>query len=137
MEWFTLHVVALVLTAILFGGMTFFMAFFAPMVFRSLPRDVAADFMRALFPKYFSVMGVLSLLPLFVLLPFPAYRPEGYAILAVAALFFAVRGMLLPALQRQRDAGNDRMAAGLHRASVLIHLAQWLAVGVVLVRLAA
>lgn len=137
MEWFTLHVLALVLTAVLFGGMTFFMGFFAPMVFRNLPRDVASDFMRALFPNYFAVMGTLSLVPLFVLLPVPAYRPEGYAILAVAALFFGVRGILLPALQRQREAGNDRMAAGLHRASVLIHLAQWAAVGVVLVRLAA
>ncbi|MEX2616132.1 MAG: DUF4149 domain-containing protein [Alphaproteobacteria bacterium] len=113
------------------------MVFFAPTVFRSLPRDVASDFMRALFPKYFSVMGILSLLPLLVLLPVPAYRPEGYAMLAVAALFFGAWGILLPALQRQRDAGNDRMAAGLHRASVLIHLAQWVTAGVVLVRLAA
>jgi hypothetical protein len=137
MEWLTLHVVALLLMAVLFGGMTFFMAFFAPMVFRTLPRDAATDFMRALFPTYFSVMGVVSLLPLLVLLPIPAYRPEGYVILAVAALFFGARGILLPALQRQRDAGNNRMAARLHRASVLIHLAQWAAVGGVLVRLAA
>jgi hypothetical protein len=137
MEWLTLHVVALVLVATLFGGMTFFMAFFAPMVFKTLPRDVASTFMRALFPKYFSVMGIVALLPLFVLLAFPSYRTEGYVMVAVAALFMGSRGLLLPALERRRAAGDDRGAGALHRASVLIHLGQWIAVAVVLVRLAA
>ena len=137
MEWLTLHVVALVLVATLFGGMTFFMAFFAPMVFKALPRDVAATFMRALFPKYFSVMGVAALLPLVVLLPIPAYRSEGYAMAAVAALFVGSRALLLPVLEWRRAAGDDRGAAALHRASVLIHLGQWVTVAAVLVRLAA
>jgi hypothetical protein len=137
MEWLTLHVVALVLVAGLFGGMTFFMAFVAPMVFRTLPRETAAEFMRALFPKYFTVMGVLAVLPLFILLTIPAYRPEGYAMLAVAALFLGARGLLLPVLNRRRAAGDERGAARLHRTSVLIHLAQWIVVVVVLIRLAA
>lgn len=137
MDWLTLHVVALVLIAVLFGGMTFFMAFFAPMVFRNLPREVASAFMRALFPKYFLAMGLLAGLPLLVLLPIHAYRPEGTIVAIVALLFFAARGILLPALEKQRTAGNDRVAAVLHRASVLIHLAQWIAAGFVLLRLAA
>ena len=137
MEWLTLHVVALVLISVLFGGMTFFMAFFAPMVFRNLPRDVAADFMRALFPKYFFVMGIVAALPLLVLIPIHAYRPEGLIMAIVAILFFAARSVLLPTLEKQRAAGNDRAAAALHRTSVLIHLAQWVAVAVVLLRLSA
>ena len=132
MDWLTLHVAALVPVAVLFGGMTFFMAFFAPMIFRNLPREAAADFMRALFPKYFSVMGIVALMPLLVLLPIHAYRPEGLAMMVVAILFFAMRGLLLPALEKQRKAG-----AMLHRASVFIHMAQWAVVAVVFVRLAA
>ena len=116
MDWLSLNVVARVLIAVLFCGMTFFMAFFAPMVFRSLSRDVAASFMRALFPKYFFIMGVVAVLPLAVLLPFPAYRPEGFALTIVAGLFFAMRFMLLPTLEPQRAAGHERASGARHPA---------------------
>jgi len=135
--WLNLHVAALVLSALVFGGMTFFMALFAPLVFRHLPRETAAAFMRALFPVYFLVMGVVSLVPALALFPIAAYRGEATALAVVAALFFAARFLLLPALNRSRDAGQDGRAASLHRTSVLIHLLQWLIVAVVLVRLAA
>jgi hypothetical protein len=136
-DWLTLHVLSLMLIAAVFGGMAFFMAMFAPSVFRFLPRDVAAPFMRSLFPIYFLAMGIVSLLPALVLLTISSYRPETVVMLAVAAVFFAQRFVLLPALNRSREAGRDKRAGALHRLSVLIHLAQWLAVVVALVRLAA
>jgi len=136
-DWLTLHVAALVVTAALFGGMTFFMALFAPLVFKNLPRETASGFMRALFPTYFLTMGVVSVAPAAILLAIASYRPEGIAMAIVAALFFAARALLLPALNRSRDAGQTRRAGALHRASVLIHLLQWAMVTIVLVRLAA
>lgn len=132
----TLHVAALVAVAAVFGGMTFFMAFFAPMVFRNLAREQAAAFMRALFPVYFLVLGVAALAPGLVLMTIASYRPEALALVAVGAVFLGQRAFLLPALNRSRAAGQDRRAAVLHRASVLIHLVQWFAVAAVLVRLA-
>ena len=51
------------MTAALFGGMTFFRALFAPLVFINLPRETAAEFMRALFPKYFLTLGLVTLAP--------------------------------------------------------------------------
>ncbi len=133
----TVHVASLVAVAAAFGGMTFFMAFFAPMVFRNLARDDAAAFMRALFPVYFLVLGVTALLPGLVLMTIASYRPEATALVAVGAVFFGQRALLLPALNRSRAAGQERRAAALHRASVLIHLVQWFVVATVLVRLAA
>ncbi len=136
-DWLTLHVAALVLIAATFGGMLFFMAVFAPAVFRFLPRDDAARFMRALFPVYFLVLGIVSLLPALILLTVPSYRPEALILLAVAAIFFGQRFALLPALNRSRETGEDGRASRLHRISVLLHLGQWIAVAVALVRLAA
>ena len=136
-DWLTLHIAALVLTAALFGGMTFFIALFAPLVFRALPRETAAGFMRALFPAYFLTMGLVSLVPAAILLTIASYRPEEIALAAVATMFFAARMQLLPALNRSREAGQKRRAGALHRASVLIHLLQWVMVTTVLVRLAA
>jgi len=134
-DWLTFHVAALVLTAAPFGGMIFFMGVFAPAVFRFLPREDAAPFMRALFPVYFRVMGIATALPVLFLLAFPSYRPEALTLLAVAAIFFAQRYALLPALNRHREAGNEARATKLHRLSVVVHLAQWIAVAVILVRL--
>ena len=134
-DWLTFHVAALVLVAVPFGGMIFFMAVFAPAVFRFLPREDAAPFMRALFPVYFRVMGIATALPVLFLLAFPSYRPEALTLLAVAAIFFAQRYALLPALNRYREAENGARANLLHRLSVIVHLAQWIAVAVILVRL--
>ncbi|NKB55385.1 MAG: DUF4149 domain-containing protein [Alphaproteobacteria bacterium] len=136
-DWLTLHVVSLVLVAAAFGGMIFFMAVFAPSVFRFLPREDAAVFMRSLFPTYFLALAFVSLIPALVLLTIASYRPEALAMLAVSLLFFAQRGILLPVLNRSREAGREKRASALHRASVLIHLVQWLVVTGTLVRLAA
>jgi len=132
-DWLTIHVGALVLVAAIFGGMFFFMALLAPAAFRFLPRETAAPFMRQLFPVYFRVMGIVTVLPTLCLLGFPSYRPEALTLLAVAAVFFAQRYALLPLLNRRREAG----AKALHKLSVVIHLLQWAAVAVTLVRFAA
>ena len=136
-DWLTIHVGALVLVAAIFGGMFFFMALLAPAAFRFLPRETAAPFMRQLFPVYFRVMGIVTVLPTLCLLGFPSYRPEALTLLAVAAVFFAQRYALLPLLNRRREAGDETGAKALHKLSVVIHLLQWAAVAVTLVRLAA
>ena len=135
-DWLPIHVGALVLVAAIFGGMLFFMALFAPAVFRFLPRETAARFMRQLFPVYFRVMGIVTVLPTLCLLGFPSYWPEALTLLAVAAVFFAQRYALLPLLNRRREAGDETGAKALHKLSVVIHLLQWAAVAVTLVRLA-
>ncbi len=135
--WLTLHVVSLVPVAAIFGGMTIFMAVIAPSVFRFLPRETAAPFMRSLFPVYFLTLGIVALIPGIVLFTIASYRPEAATMLAVALVFFALRGVLLPFLNRNREAGNEKRANLLHRLSVLIHLVQWIAVSVTLVRLSA
>ena len=136
-DWLTIHVGALVLVAAIFGGMLFFMALFAPAVFRFLPRETSAPFMRQLFPVYFRVMGIVTVLPTLCLLGFPSYRPAALTLLAVAAVFFAQRYALLPLLNRRREAGDETGAKALHKLSVVIHLLQWAAVAVTLVRFAA
>ena len=136
-DWLTLHVAALVLVAAVFGGMIFFMAVFAPAVFRFMPREDAARFMRALFPVYFLTMGVVSLLPALILSTVASYRLEAATLLAVAAVFFAQRFVLLPALNRSRESDQDGRASGLHRLSVVVHLVQWVAVLAAFLRLSA
>jgi len=126
-------------TALLLGGMVFYALFMTPLVFAKLERPVAAQFLRAVFPIYYQVMtvlAVLSALPIW-------YRMEAITLAGVAAAFVLVKVMLLPPINRARDARDAGDTMGetrfkrLHRLSVLINLAQMIAVGVVFVRLAA
>lgn len=134
-DWFSLHVVSLTLTALLFGGMTSFAFFFTPMVFRYTEREDAAEFLRRVFPVYDrlgSFVAIGAALPLFP----GRYSFEVGTLLAVAATFLFAARVILPAVNKARDAGNDRRFKIWHKFSVLLHTAQMIAVLVVLVRLA-
>jgi hypothetical protein len=47
--------------ALAFGGMTFFSAVMAPLVFTKLPFDTAGAFIRQVFPWYYLTIGAVSL----------------------------------------------------------------------------
>jgi hypothetical protein len=137
MDGLTLHSVALTFTALLLGGMVFYAAFMTPLVFAKLERPVAASFLRAVFPIYYQVMAVLA-----VLAALPIwYRMEASVLAGIAFLFVLIKYLLLPIINRARDArdagdetGTKRFAR-LHRLSVLINLFQMLTVLWVFLRL--
>ncbi len=134
---FTLHIGATLLVALVLGGMVFFAAMFTPLIFMRLPAETASSFIREIFPVYYRVMAALSIvaaLPIW-------YRAEAVAMAAVGGVFIAVWQLMLPAINRARD-GRDagdgaaaRRFATLHRASVLINLAQMIVVLAVFLRL--
>ena len=136
-----LDVIGLVAVATLFGSMAFFSFVVAPLVFVKLDGASAGRFLRGIFPWYFLVVGLLSLLALASL---AALRPlEAFALGLVALGAVVSRQGLMPRINRHRD----RMLEGdleaetrfnrLHRLSVWINGAQLLAAFVVLLRLAA
>lgn len=135
-DWFTLHVTSLVLIAALFGGMLAFMALFTPLVFARLPKETAGTFLRAVFPVYYRVCGILALVAALPLVPAHAYIPEIVTLVLVAAGFVAANTVLRPAAERARDADRENRFRLLHRVSVLLHLVQFAAVTVILIRLA-
>lgn len=125
--------------AITLGGMVFFAAGIAPLVFRILEEWTAARFIRALFPVYYLFMVIASAVAGLALLPLqPVW---GVLLLAVAAGFVVARQVIVPATNRHRDlelaGGSEAAAAGrrfalLHLVSVLLNLAQMVGVAVVL-----
>jgi hypothetical protein len=131
---------ALLVTAAMFGGMLFFAIVVAPTVFRALPEDQAAALIRAIFPVYYLVMAAAGLIA--ALLAVQSHREEA-GLLALVALFFGfMRKFALPRINFLRDAmkkgvpGAEQHFKGLHRASVMVHLLQMLALAWVLLVLA-
>ncbi len=132
------HAFGLVAAACLLGGMVFFAAILAPLVFTKLDGATAARFIRATFPRYYLYVAVAALLGAVGLIW--ADRVSGIVLLAVALLTVWLRQGLMPTLNRLRDAGlagdtasNARFDV-MHRVSVGVNMVQLLAVLLVVAR---
>lgn len=135
-----LTAIALLCAAMLFGGMAFFAACVAPIVFTRLPPDWAGRFIRGLFPVYYLWVLGTSAAAAFALLPL---RPlDGLALAAVAGLTLWLRQSLMPRINRLSDAAQAGDAAAktgfdrAHRLSVLANIGQMVVAAVVLARFA-
>ena len=134
----------LVAVAAVFGGMAFFAFVFAPLVFIKLGTEGGGRFIREVFPVYYVAMGAVSIAAA-VLLAFAsaARAADAPAMACIGVVFLLARFVLLPAINRNRDAGQAGDGAArrrfdrLHRLSVGVNLVQMLAVLVVLVRYSA
>ncbi len=136
-----LSVLAVLATGLVFGGMAMFSFVIAPLVFRVLPRDAAAGFIRAAFPLYYATMaGAAALAAALAVFLDPV---DAILLAAVAATFVALRQLLLPAINAHReraragDGAADAAFKRLHGASMAINLVQLAAAAVALARLAA
>ena len=134
-----LGVTGAISVATLFGSMAFFSCVIAPLIFIELDAAAAGRLIRRLYPWYYVVVGVLSLI---AALSFAATLPIDAAIMGFVLIgaYFS-REVLMPRINRQRDAmvqGNADAEIPfnrLHRSSVLINAVQIIAVFCVLVRL--
>ncbi len=134
------HAVGLVAVATLFGSMAFFSGVVAPLVFVKLDVASAGRFLRGIFPWYYLVIVLLSVL---ALASFLAIDPVDAAIMAFVAFGALVsRQILMPRINYHRDlmlagdAAAEKSFSRLHSLSVWINGVQLLATLVVLVRLA-
>ena len=127
-------ILGLLALAALAGGMLFFGAVVAPLVFRALEPANAGHFIRALFPHYYrftTIAAAIAAIGLSIVAPWCA---GALALLALTS--FWLWRILLPRISRLRDAGNERAFARAHRLSVLVNQAELLAAVAILVRVA-
>ncbi len=131
-----LAVIALFAVALLFGGMAFFAAMVAPLVFRLLPAEMAGRFVRGIFPPYYVWVMATSAAAAVAL--FPLSKPDSGLMAAVAALTFWLRQVLMPRINLLSDAakaGDATAQRGFdraHKLSVVANLLQLVAAAVVL-----
>lgn len=105
------------------GSMLFFSSVTAPTVFRVLAEEDGGRFLRALFPRYFAINGVMAIIAALI-----AMRPVESSILAACgASLLIVRYYAIPRLNLARDAmvsGDTHAAARFarwHRGAVVIN----------------
>ena len=127
-------ILALLATALLFGGMVLYSFGFAAFLFTALPPDVAGPTIRRAFPLfYLFVLGVATSAAA-LLWPFDPLAARLMAL--VAATTLPTRQILMPAINRATDAGAKARFQRLHGLSVAITLVHIALAGFVLARLA-
>ena len=123
---------ALLVTALLFGGMVLYSFGFAAFVFSALPAETAGPVIRRAFPHFYLFVMATAALGALLLWPRDAL---GAALLAAIALTTVpARQLLMPAINRATDSGARSRFKWLHGGSVLITLAHVAIAGWVLVR---
>lgn len=124
--------IAQALVLLLLGGMLFFPSVVAPVVFASLPEAQAGAFLRAMFPRYYVFMIILSLAAavMYQLSEGAALSVGALVCCAVSASTLWVRQGLLPRINTARDAqlaGDENAGEAFdrgHRLSVAINMVQ-------------
>jgi hypothetical protein len=132
-------IIAVFALALLFGGMIFFAAVMAPLVFTRLPATQAGTFIRAVFPVYYLYVLAASVIAALAL----ATRWDGAVMAVVAVLTIWLRQGLMPRINTLSSAAQcgdgtaKRRFDAAHRMSVVLNMAQIVATGAVLARVAA
>ncbi|MEM9145843.1 MAG: DUF4149 domain-containing protein [Pseudomonadota bacterium] len=127
--------IALIVTALLFGGTTLYSFGFAAFVFTALPAETAGPLIRRAFPLFYLFVLAVSALAAGLAAFGDAVAAGLLAAIAVTTIF--AREILMPAINRATDSGDRRRFQVLHTLSVLITLAHIVMAAAALLRIAA
>ena len=90
------------------GIMLFFSFVVAPVTFTVLDEENSRKFIRKIFPYYYNVNLVISLLILFFYVILKTFSLNFYLILAVVILFALSSYILMPLINKYRDENQDK-----------------------------
>ena len=128
-----LEQVNLYLISIVLGVMLFFSFVVAPVTFTSLNEDNARIFIRKIFPYYYSVNLIISLLILLIFIILKKFSIDFYFILIISILFALSNFLLMPLINRYRDNKEDKKFKYTHFISVIINFIQMILLVTVLI----
>jgi hypothetical protein len=125
-------ILAILMTALLFGGMVLYSFGFAAFLFTALPADVAGPTIRRAFPMFY--IFVLGTAAVAAALLWPADPLAAGLLALIAATVLPTRQILMPAINRATDIGAKDRFKVLHGLSVVITLVHIALAGYVLTR---
>ena len=127
-------IVALLTTALLFGGMVLYSFGFAAFVFSALPAPVAGQTLRRAFPHFYLFVMLTAAVAAATLWQHDRFAAIVLAVIALTTL--PSRQFLMPAINAATDTGAKTTFKVLHGLSVALTLAHIAMAGFVLARFA-
>lgn len=127
------HGLAILSTALLFGGMSLYSFGFAAFLFTALPAPSAGATLRRAFPLFY--LFVMATASLATLLWWSHDFAAAVVMAAIAMTTVPLRQVLMPAINRATDSGQRSRFKWLHSISVLMTVGHISATGWILARL--
>lgn len=127
------HSLAVLATALLFGGMTLYAFGFAALLFSVLPAQTAGATLRCAFPWFY--VFVMATAAVAALVWWSHDITAAMVMAGIALSTLPVRQLLMPAINRATDTGDRQRFKWLHGVSVLVTVGHIVATGWVLARL--
>ena len=121
------------LISIILGIMLFFSFIIAPVTFTALNEENARKLIRKIFPYYYNVNLVISLLVLIFYVFLKIFSLNFYLILSVAVLFAVSNFVLMPLINKFRDEKQDKKFKQSHFVSVVINFVQIILLVIILI----
>ena len=115
------------------GIMLFFSFAIAPIIFKSLDEKNARNFIRNIFPYYYSINLTLSILAVICFVILNSYELGFYLILLVTILFAFSQFVLMPMINKFRDTKQTKKFNYSHGLSVVINIIQMICLVVILI----
>jgi ABC-type transport system involved in multi-copper enzyme maturation permease subunit len=125
---------ALLVTALLFGGMTLYSFAFAAFLFTALPADTASALLHKAFPHFYAFMLVTAAIAAFTSFLSDTMSVALMIFISLTTVF--ARQILMPMINTATDAKQKQRFNFLHSALVLLTLIHIGVAGYVVVRLA-
>ena len=119
-----IELISLYLISIILGTMLFFSFVVAPVTFTALNEENARKFIRKIFPYYYNVNLVISLLVLIYFTYQKIFSIDFYLILTISILFDISNYILMPLINKYKDNNQERKFKYSHSMSVLINFIQ-------------
>ena len=121
------------LTSAILGIMIFFSFVVAPVTFTALNEKNARQFIRKIFPYYYTVNLAISILILICFIIPKVFSLDFYLILSITALFAISNFILMPLINKFRDDKQDKKFKQSHFISVVINFVQIILLVIVLI----
>ena len=113
--------------------MLFFSFTIAPIIFKSLDEKNARNFIRNIFPYYYFINFILSILVIVIFISLKFYGLNFYLILSVAILFAFSQFILMPMINKFRDNNETKKFNYTHGVSVVINIIQMVFLVIILI----
>ena len=113
--------------------MLFFSFTIAPIIFKSLDEKNARNFIRNIFPYYYFINLILSILVIIFFVSMNFYGLNFYLILCVAILFAFSQFILMPMINKFRDNNETKKFNYTHGVSVVINIIQMVFLVIILI----
>lgn len=112
------------LTSLILGIMIFFSFVVAPVTFKFLDEQNSRRFIRGIFPYYYTLNFLFSLIIIFLFAYIRNYSISFFLIISVCILFLTSNFLLMPLINKFRDNKQDKKFKISHFISVLINFIQ-------------